>query len=121
MSVIIFFMAVAFSERNGFSFECTCVLEGSFAKANDVAVSDAAVTSETTRLRMKERENKTIFTSGHYQPLPARMAPRPNIVFPRYLLEGSPNKTPGNMIAVPGCNRTWRPVASFSIKNEFTF
>jgi hypothetical protein len=96
MSVIIFFIAVAFSDRNGFSsVRIACVLEGSFAKANDVAVTDDVITSETRRFRMKERENNTIITSGFYQPLPARMAPRPGLVFPRYmLLKGRPTKTP---------------------------
>jgi hypothetical protein len=89
MSVIIFFMAVAFSERNERSSGSTVrVLVGSCAKANEVAVIDAVVASESTRLRMKQRENNTIVTSGHYQPLPARMAPRPSLVFPRYLFEG---------------------------------
>jgi hypothetical protein len=46
-------------------------------------------------LRMKERENKTIVTSEHYLPLPARMAPRPSLAFPRYLLQGRPTKYPG--------------------------
>jgi hypothetical protein len=88
-------MAVAFSDRNGLSsVRIACVLEGSFAKANDVAVTDDVITSETRRFRMKERENNTIITSGFYQPLPARMAPRPGFVFPRYALEGSPNKNP---------------------------
>ena len=65
MSVIIFFMAVAFSDINSLSSVRTrCVLDGSFAKANDVAVTDEVTTSETTRLRMKERENKAIITSG---------------------------------------------------------
>jgi hypothetical protein len=96
------------------------VLAGSCAKANDVAVTDTVVASETTRLRMKERDNKTIFTSGRYQPLPARMTPRPSLMFPRYLVEGAPNKTPGSAIAVPGWTRTWRPDAGFSIKNRFT-
>jgi len=55
-------MAEAFSVRNGFSFERTSrVLVGSCAKANDVAVTDTVVASEITRLRMKERDNKTIF------------------------------------------------------------
>jgi hypothetical protein len=37
---------------------------------------------ETTRFRMKERENKTIVTSEHHQLLPVRMALRPSLAFP---------------------------------------
>jgi hypothetical protein len=103
ISAIIFFMAAALSVRNGFSFaRAARVLVGSCAKANDVAVTDRVVASETTRLRMKERDNKTTFTSGRLQQSPARMAPRPSLVFPRCFLEGHPNKTPGSAIAVPG-------------------
>jgi hypothetical protein len=70
MSAIIFLMAVAFSVRNELSSECTDrVLDGSFARANDVAITDAEAISATTHFRMKERENKTIVTSEHYQPL----------------------------------------------------
>jgi hypothetical protein len=68
---------------------------------------------------MKERDNKTIFTSGRYRPLPQEWLRDPAWGFLDIFLKGRPNKTPGSAIAVPGSPRTWRPDAGFSIKNQF--
>jgi hypothetical protein len=74
------------------------------------------VASQSTRLRMKERENKTIVNfSGHYQPSPARMASRPSLVFPRYLL-GRVAPAAHTQVRMP---QKWPPNAGLSIKNRF--
>src|SRR3981189_3763519 len=98
MSVIILFMAVWFSDRNRVSSEFSCrsatywigmvcwvryALVGPCAKASDVAATDAVVAREITRLRKKERENNTIFTSQQVQPLCAWTSARQRV--PRYL------------------------------------
>jgi hypothetical protein len=58
-------------------------LVGPCAKASDVAATDAVVAREITRLRKKERENNTIFTSEQVQPLRAWTSTRQRV--PRYL------------------------------------
>jgi hypothetical protein len=73
---------------------------------------------ETTRFRMKERENKTIVTSGHHQPLPAGWPCDPTLRFLGVFLRGRPIKHPARKRG-SGSARTWRPVAAFSIKNRF--
>jgi hypothetical protein len=70
---------------------------------------------------MKERENKTIVTSGHYQPLPARMPPQPSLAFPRYLLEGSPDKTPGSATAVPDAHEHGGRTPGSQLKTNLQF
>jgi hypothetical protein len=96
MSVIILFMAVAFADMNGLSsVRTTCVLDGSFAEANDVAITDEVTTSETTRLRMKERENKTIVTSGCLPDIAcADRSAAPALCFLDIFLKGRPTKHP---------------------------
>src|ERR1700761_8038576 len=103
ISAIIFFMAPVFSERNELSFGSTVrVLVGSCARAKDVVVTDTAVASESTRLRMKARESKTIVVSGHYQPSPERMAPWLRLECYRYILRIT-QPTPDSATAFPGC------------------
>jgi hypothetical protein len=51
----------------------------SAAAANDAAATNPVFASETMRSGAKERENRTIFTSGHRQLLCARTFPRPHL------------------------------------------
>jgi len=50
---------------------------GSSAKANDVAETATVIASEITRLRTKERENRTIFTSDIVGCCVRGLCPRP--------------------------------------------
>jgi hypothetical protein len=77
-------MAASFSDKNGCSLELSdrfatywigivprtwYARVGFCAKANDVAATEAVVASEIARLRMNERENRTIFISEQSKPL----------------------------------------------------
>ena len=68
---------------------------GSFANANDDAATDAVVAIDITRLRTKERENRTILTSGHSKSLGCGKLPTAQPELPRYLLgRVTPTKLP---------------------------
>jgi hypothetical protein len=62
--------------------------------ANDVAVTDAVVASEITRLRMKVRENSIIFASEHGPSLPAWISTA-SLCVSSMLWHGHPNEIHG--------------------------
>jgi hypothetical protein len=83
------------------------------------------VASEIRRLRTKERESRTIFTSGHSEPLRARIFRSHALVFLRSVsqapsLEGRPKKTSGNKGAGIHSHNGRQPTCS-QLKTDLDF
>jgi hypothetical protein len=102
-----------------------CAGVGPWAVASDVAATEAVVASEITRLRMKERDNKTIFTSEQSSRLRAWTFTRPSLsrfpisswnILGRFAQTNSRHCTRN-----VGTPQTWWANELFSIKNQFRF
>jgi hypothetical protein len=85
-------------------------------------VTETVVASETTRLRMKERENRNTLTSEHGQSLRAWTLPRHALEFPRHLFwKGRSNETPGNGTKVESHRNNGRQPQCSQLKTDLEF